>query len=140
MNKANSLNEFFKYSCKKSILLRDSILVLPVLIFTVAVLVLKFGYQMDFAPGSNYGASMLYNLILPLAIIGLGCLIYQIILIVDVIKSLQADTATKVLVCVLVWLAVAWTYFLVYFAKIVSSFVVKGKSSDFQIAEGGVTK
>ena len=67
----------------KKNLIRDSIIVVPFLIFTVVWLVLGLGFQIDFSPAGSYGASMFFNLIFPLSIIGVGAMIYAVTLVVE---------------------------------------------------------
>ncbi len=103
----------------KTILVRDALLVLPFLIFTIVWLTLKFGFDVDFAPGPNYAKSMYFNLIIPLAIIGIGQLLYAVICITDIVRSDQLETGKKIGCAVAVWFAVQYLYLPFYIFRTV---------------------
>lgn len=103
----------------KKKLIRDSIIVVPFLIFTVVWLVLGLGFQIDFLPVGSYGASMFFNLIFPLSIVGIGAMIYAVTLVVEAVKSCGGTSSRKVLYGVITWLITVNLYFLVYLFRVV---------------------
>ena len=103
----------------KKKLIRDSIIVVPFLIFTVVWLVLGLGFQVDFSPAGSYGASMFFNLIFPISIVGIGAMIYAVTLVVEAVKSCGGTTSRKVLYGVITWLITVNLYFLVYLCRVV---------------------
>ncbi len=102
----------------QKLLLRDTLLVAPVFLFGAIWLVLALVFRVDFAPGADYGASMLWNLIFPLMFIGLWQMAYGVVLIVDIAWSKQLSIGKKVLYSVLVWLAVQGAFVIVYIARV----------------------
>ncbi len=122
-----NFSRWLDYSCSKKIIVRDTIVVLPVLIFTIAWIILIFVCEIDFSFGADHGTFALCNFIIPLFIIGVGQLLYQIISAVDMIKAIQASAGITILCCLCIWLAVAYLYYLVYILKIIF-FVRKNKN------------
>ena len=100
-------------------LIRDSAIVLPVLMFTILWCIFKFGLQIDFSPGSDYFQSVLYNFLVPIAIIVFGQIVYAIVLMTDVLRS-SDRTSSKVLYCLVVWLATNHLFYVVYIVRVVS--------------------
>jgi hypothetical protein len=103
----------------KKKLIRDSIIVVPFLIFTVVWLVLGLGFQVDFSPAGSYGESMFFNLIFQLSIVGVGAMIYAVSLVVEAVKSCDETTSRKVLNGVITWLITVNLYFLVYLFRVI---------------------
>lgn len=105
---------------KKNVILRDTLFVAPVFLFTATWIILKLCFHIDFAPGADYAKSMYMNLIIPFAMIGLGQIAYGIVLIADIVRTDKYDTKKKVLYSVVVCFAVQILnlYFLVYIIRI----------------------
>ncbi len=103
----------------KKQLLWDSVLVLPFLLYTVVWLVLAFGFRVDFAPSGSYEEAMLFNLLLPFGIIGVGQILYAVRLIRETLRGKDSTPGKKVLYGILIWLIVANLYFAVYLYRVV---------------------
>ncbi len=103
----------------KKLLLRDTLLVAPVYLFAALWLVLALVLQVDLAPGTDYGTSVLWNLILPLVFLGLWQMAYGVVLIVDIARSKGLSTGKKVLYSGLIWFAVQLLYLPVYIARVI---------------------
>ncbi len=112
-------NNTIAYRGAKKLLIRDSFIVLPILLFTVAFFMLKIVFGVDFAPGANYYWSMMCNLIIPIFIIGAGQLVYAVVLIGDTLKLDGRSALAKGLLTVGIWFAVNNLYLFVYIRRIV---------------------
>lgn len=103
----------------RRILLRDSCLVLPVLLLIGGRLILKLCFDVDFAPGADYGVAMFANLLLPLTLAALGQVAYAVVLIVDIVRNARLSPGRKAILALAIWLAVMWLYPLVYLARVI---------------------
>ncbi len=103
----------------KKIILRDSLIVLPIFIWTLAWIILKLGFHMDFAPGSDYGESMYRNLLIPMFVFGIGRLVYTVVLITDIVRSNQFTASKKIVYIFAAWVVVQWFCFLVYLFRVI---------------------
>ena len=56
---------------------------IPTLLFVVAWIFVKLNPNIDLALGANYGKSVLVNLLIPLAILGIAQIIYALVLMID---------------------------------------------------------
>ncbi len=114
---------------KKKILFRDTLIVAPVVIFAAVWLILGLGFDAGFAPeGADYATTGFLNLILPLFIIGVGQIVYAVVLIADIAKMQGLDNGKKVLYSIGVWFAVNLLYVLVYIARVIWLFSQKKKT------------
>ena len=66
----------------KKQIIRDSLIVIPTLLFVVAWIFVELNPNIDLAPGANYGNSVLVNLLIPLAILGIAQIIYALVLMI----------------------------------------------------------
>ncbi len=108
-------DDYLAYSCQKRILIRDTVMVLIPTVVAIAYLTVVVIMGIDLAPGSDYLKSMIMNFLGPLMLIGIGSLVYQIVLVTDVIRVVKSDLITKILLCLCAWFL--WP--IVYIAKIV---------------------
>ncbi len=123
----------------KKLLLRDSLLVLPVLLLGVLWVVLGVILQVDLTPDADYSTSMLLNLILPLLLIGLLQMAYGVVLIVDIARSKSLSTGKKVLYGALIWFAVQWLYMFVYIARVIWLLGRKRAMPENMIGKGDIS-
>ena len=103
------------YLYSKKILIRDTFMVLIPTCIAIAYLIVVVIMGIDLAPGSDYLKSVFMNFLGPLVLIGIGVLIYQVVLITDAIRFTQVNVITKILICLCAWCL--WP--IVYIAKII---------------------
>ena len=107
------------------LILRDSLIVLPTLVFIGVWLFIELNPNIDIYTGANYGKSVLINLLLPLAIVAIAQIIYASVLMVECIR-LQGKTNTeKVFLCIGVWFAVMYLFLGVYIYRLVRLTILK---------------
>lgn len=107
------------------LILRDSLIVLPTLVFIGVWLFIELNPNIDIYIGANYGKSVFFNLLLPLAIIAIAEIIYAIVLMVECIKSQGKTITEKVFICIGVWFAVMYLFFGVYIYRLVRFAILK---------------
>ena len=90
------------------LILRDSLIAIPTLLFTGVWLLVELNPNIEIYPGANYGLSVFLNLLLPLAIIAIAQIIYAVVLIIECIQSQTKTKTEKVLICIGVWFAVMY--------------------------------
>lgn len=120
LNKPNTFKECCSFLCSKKIIIRDTILVLTVLIFTIAWAILTFVFNINLFPDS--GAEALDYFVVffyPMIVCLLGNLLYRILSVIDVIRGVYANIGTKVLFCICVWFVVGHLFYLFYIVKLV---------------------
>ncbi len=111
-------NRSYSYICAKKLLIRDSLLVIPVFLFNIFWLVAVFGFNIDLSFGGSYGASMTFNLLLPLFLIGTAQIIYAVTLIFDTVKMDDKSLPIKIILCIAAWFAVNYLYYPVYIYRV----------------------
>ncbi len=116
------VNTAFAYRAAKKLLIRDSLIVIPTVVFSVLWLILKLAFHIDLAPGGNYYQSMMANLIFPLVIIGIGQLIYALCLVTDTIRFQKKAVFLKILTVIAVWYAVTYLLVIVYIRRVILYF------------------
>ena len=109
----------------KKQIIRDSLIVIPTLLFVVAWIFVELNPNIDLAPGANYGKSVFLNLLLPLAIIAIAQIIYAVVLIIECIQSQTKTKTEKVFICIGVWFAVMYLFFAVYIYRLVRFIISK---------------
>ena len=110
------------------LIIRDSFIAIPTLLFTGAWLLVELNPNIEIYPGANYGLSVFLNLLLPLAIIAIAQIIYAVVLIIECIQS-QTKTE-KVLICIGVWFAVMYLLIGVYIYRLVHLINLKKRASN----------
>ena len=110
------------------LIIRDSLIAIPTLLFTGAWLFVVLNPNIEIYPGANYGLSVFLNLLLPLAIIAIAQIIYAVVLMVECIQS-QTKTE-KVLICIGVWFAVMYLLIGVYIYRLVHLINLKKRASN----------
>ena len=114
----------------KKQIIRDSLIVIPTLLFVVAWIFAELNPNIDLAPGANYGKSVFLNLLLPLAIIAIAQIIYAVVLMVECIQSRTKTKTEKVLICIGVWFAVMYLLVGVYIYRLVHLINLKKRASN----------
>ena len=109
----------------KKQIIRDSLIVFPTLLFVVAWIFVELNPNIDLAPGANYGKSVLVNLLIPLAILGIAQIIYALVLMIDCIRLQGKSKTEKVFICIGVWFAVMYLFFAVYIYRLVRFIISK---------------
>ncbi len=100
-------------------IIRDVFLVIPTLAFIAVWLVPGWGFDIDLSPGSDYGSSVFFNLIIPLLVIGIAQTVYAIVLITDILRSDTAAPEKKAVYCVVAWFVTMWLYPVAFIVHIV---------------------
>ena len=121
----NRQNTVLDYTGAKKQLARDSFVVIPILLFIAFWLYTGLNPRIDLFPTSDYGTSMLVNLIIPLLLIGAAQMVYACFLIWDTVRLQGKAWYVKVLICVGVWYAVNWLFPVVYVYRIVRYLIKK---------------
>lgn len=111
-------------------ILRDSLIVIPTLIFIGAWLFVELNPNIDIYTGADYGKSVFFNLLIPLAIIAIAETLYAVLLIVECIKSQGKTTTEKVFSCIGVWFAVTYLFLGVYIYRLVRLTLLKKKKNN----------
>ena len=109
----------------KKQIIRDSLIVIPTLLFIAAWIFVEINPNIDLVPGANYGQSVLVNLLIPLAILGIAQIIYALVLMIDCIRSQGKSKKEKVFICIGVWFAVMYLFFAVYIYRLVRFIISK---------------
>ena len=109
----------------KKQIIRDSLIVIPTLLFVVAWIFVELNPNIDLAPGANYGKSVLVNLLIPLAILGIAQIIYASVLMIDCIRSQGKSKKEKVFISIGIWFAVMYLFFAVYIYRLVRFIISK---------------
>ena len=111
-------------------ILRDSLIVIPTLIFIGVWLFIELNPNIEIYTGANYGLSVFLNLLLPLAIIAIAQIIYAVVLMVECIQSQTKTKTEKVLICIGVWFAVMYLLVGVYIYRLVHLINLKKRASN----------
>ena len=111
-------------------ILRDSLIVIPTLIFIGVWLFIELNPNIEIYAGANYGLSVFLNLLLPLAIIAIAQIIYAVVLMVECIQSQTKTKTEKVLICIGVWFAVMYLLVGVYIYRLVHLINLKKRASN----------
>ena len=111
-------------------ILRDSLIVIPTLIFIGVWLFIELNPNIEIYAGANYGLSVFLNLLLPLAIIAIAQIIYAVVLMVECIQSQTKTKTEKVLICIGVWFAVMYLLIGVYIYRLVHLSNLKKRASN----------
>ena len=111
-------------------ILRDSLIVIPTLIFIGVWLFIELNPNIEIYTGANYGLSVFLNLLLPLAIIAIAQIIYAVVLMVECIQSQTKTKTEKVLICIGVWFAVMYLLVGVYIYRLVHLSNLKKRASN----------
>lgn len=114
-----------KFERMKKQIIRDSLIVIPTLLFVVAWIFVELNPNIDLAPGANYGKSVLVNLLIPLAILEIAQIIYALFLMIDCIRLQGKSKTEKVFICIGVWFAVMYLFFAVYIYRLVRFIISK---------------
>ena len=109
----------------KKQIIRDSLIVIPTLLFIAVWIFIELNPNIDLVPGANYGKSVLVNLVIPLAILGIAQIIYASVLMIDCIRSQGKSKKEKVFICIGVWFAVMYLFFAVYIYRLVRFIISK---------------
>ena len=109
----------------KKQIIRDSLIVIPTLLFIAAWIFVEINPNIDLVPGANYGQSVLVNLLIPLAILGIAQIIYALVLMIDCIRLQEKSKTEKVFICIGVWFAVMYLFFAVYIYRLVRFIISK---------------
>ncbi|MBR2986740.1 MAG: helix-turn-helix transcriptional regulator [Clostridia bacterium] len=120
-------NALLDYKGIKKQLLRDSLIVIPTLIFIVVWLYLGIKLNFDLAPTSDYKTSVIINLFVPLMIIGIAQIVYASFLITDSIRMQGKSWCLKLLICIGIYYAVIHLFFAVYLYRILRFFIIRKK-------------
>ncbi len=110
------VNRVLAFRAAKKLLIRDSIIVLPILLFTVVWLTMTHGFGI--LSGTDYWTNMMFGLVLPLFLIGSNQIVYAAFLIRDTVKMKEKKRSTKILICIGVWYAVNYLFVFVYIRRI----------------------
>ena len=100
-------------------ILRDSLIVIPTLIFIGVWLFVELNPNIEIYTGTNYGLSVFLNLLLPLGIIAIAQIIYAVILIVECVRLQNKTKAEKILLCIGIWFAVMNLLVAVYIYRLI---------------------
>ena len=111
-------------------ILRDSLIVIPTLIFIGVWLFIELNPKIEIYTGANYGLSVFLNLLLPLAIIAIALIIYAVVLMVECIQSQTKTKTEKALICIGVWFAVMYLLVGVYIYRLVHLINLKKRASN----------
>ena len=124
--------EFFDMERSKinKLIIRDSLIAIPTLLFTGAWLFVVLNPNIEIYSGANYGLSVFLNLLLPLTIIAIAEIVYALLLIVECIKSQGKTTTEKVFSCIGVWFAVTYLFLGVYIYRLVRLTLLKKKKNN----------
>ena len=106
-------------------ILRDSLIVIPIIVFTCVWLFLELSPDIDITPGANYGQSVLIHLLIPLAIIAIAQIVYAVVLMIDCIQLQEKTKAEKIFLCIGIWFAVMYLFFAVYIYRLVRFIIWK---------------
>ena len=109
----------------KKQIIRDSLIVIPTLLFIAVWIFIELNPNIDLVPGANYGKSVLVNLVIPLAILGIAQIIYASVLMIDCIRLQGKSKTEKVFICIGVWFAVMYLFFAVYIYRLVRFIISK---------------
>ena len=109
---------------------RDSLIVIPTLIFISVWLFIELNPNIEIYTGANYGLSVFLNLLLPLAIIAIAQIIYAVVLMVECIQSQTKTKTEKALICIGVWFAVMYLLVGVYIYRLVHLINLKKRASN----------
>jgi len=120
-------NVLLDYKGIKKQLLRDSLIVIPTLIFIVVWLYLGIKLNFDLEPTSDYKTSVIINLFVPLMIIGIAQIVYASFLITDSIRMQGKSWYHKLLICIGIYYAVIHLFFAVYLYRILRFFIIRKK-------------
>ena len=112
------------------LIIRDSLIAIPTLLFTGAWLFVELNPNIEIYPGANYGLSVFLNLLLPLAIIAIAQIIYTVVLMAECIQSQTKTKTEKVLICIGVWFAVMYLLVGVYIYRLVHLSNLKKRASN----------
>ena len=112
------------------LIIRDSLIAIPTLLFTGAWLFVVLNPNIEIYPGANYGLSVFLNLLLPLAIIAIAQIIYTVVLMAECIQSQTKTKTEKVLICIGVWFAVMYLLVGVYIYRLVHLSNLKKRASN----------
>ena len=117
-----------QYNINKRIL-RDSLIVIPTLIFIGVWLFIELNPNIEIYTGANYGLSVFLNLLLPLGIIAIAQIIYAVALMVECVQLQNKTKTEKVLICIGVWFAVMYLLVAVYVYRLVQFIILKKRTS-----------
>ena len=109
----------------KKQIIRDSLIVIPTLLFIAAWIFVEINPNIDLVPGANYGQSVLVNLLIPLAILGIAQIIYASVLMIDCIRLQGKNKTEKVFICIGIWFAVMYLFFAAYIYRLVRFIISK---------------
>ena len=112
------------------LIIRDSLIAIPTLLFTGAWLFVELNPNIDIYTGADYGKSVFFNLLIPLAIIAIAETLYALLLIVECIKSQGKTTTEKVFSCIGVWFAVTYLFLGVYIYRLVRLTLLKKEKNN----------
>ena len=110
-------------------ILRDSLIVIPTLIFIGVWLFIELNPNIEIYTGANYGLSVFLNLLLPLGIIAIAQIIYAVALMVQCVQLQNKTKTEKVLICIGVWFAVMYLLVAVYVYRLVQFIILKKRTS-----------
>ena len=110
-------------------ILRDSLIVIPTLIFIGVWLFIELNPHIEIYTGANYGLSVFLNLLLPLGIIAIAQIIYAVALMVECVQLQNKTKTEKVLICIGVWFAVMYLLVAVYVYRLVQFIILKKRTS-----------
>ena len=110
-------------------ILRDSLIVIPTLIFIGVWLFVELNPNIEIYTGTNYGLSVFLNLLLPLGIIAIAQIIYAVALMVECVQLQNKTKTEKVLICIGVWFAVMYLLVAVYVYRLVQFIILKKRTS-----------
>ena len=111
------------------LIIRDSLIAIPTLLFTVAWLFVVLNPNIEIYSGANYGLSVFLNLLLPLGIIAIAQIIYAVALMVECVQLQNKTKTEKVLICIGVWFAVMYLLVAVYVYRLVQFIILKKRTS-----------
>lgn len=109
----------------KKQIIRDSLIVIPTLLFIAVWIFIELNPNIDLVPGANYGKSVLVNLVIPLAILGIAQIIYASVLMIDCIRLQGKSKTEKVFISIGIWFAVMYLFFAVYIYRLVRFIISK---------------
>ena len=118
VNDGNHISDSLYQNCSKKYSVRDSLIVIPVLIFTAVWLILTLGLKIDLSFGSGYAGSVIFNLLLPLFMIGIGHIVYAFTLMAEVIHS-DRTLSKKLLYCLVVWFSANLFFYFLYIFRMI---------------------
>ena len=108
-------------------ILRDSLIVIPIIVFTCVWLLVELNPNIDITPGASYGQSVLIHLLLPLAIIAIAQIVYTVVLMIDCIHLQEKTKTEKIFLCIGIWFAVMYLFFAVYIYRLVRFIIWKNR-------------